>query len=171
MSGKAEGSGLYAVRGTPLSISEAFNAIRANEVGGVAMFVGTVRDHNDGRPVSLLEYQAYEAMAVKQMERIGRRIQEETPGVRLCALHRVGALEVGETAVICVAGAAHRDEAFSACRRLIDRIKDEVPVWKREHGPDGPYWVGWEDARCRHEEHAHDSDSFSEATDTRGVSS
>lgn len=159
MSGKTGSTGLYAVRGTPLSLTEAFGAIRANEVGGVAMFVGTVRNHNEGRAVTLLEYQAYEAMAVKQMERIGSRIQEETPGVRLCALHRVGSLEVGDTAVICVAGAPHRDEAFSACRRLIDRIKDEVPIWKREHGPDGPYWVGWEDARCRHEGHGHHASS------------
>jgi len=69
-------------------------------------------------------------------------------------VHRIGALEVGDAAVICVAAAVHRGEAFTACRMLIDRIKAEVPVWKREHGPDGPYWVGWQDARC-HGEHHH----------------
>jgi molybdopterin synthase catalytic subunit len=80
--------------------------------------------------------------------------------VRLAALHRIGSLAVGDLAVICAAGAPHRGEAFKACRALIDRIKQRVPIWKREHGPDGPYWVGWEDARCGdghdHSHHGHD---------------
>src|SRR5690606_8326494 len=78
------------------------------------------------------------------------------PGVRLAALHRVGSLSIGDAAVICVAAAAHRGEAFVACRLLLDRIKEDVPVWKREHGPDGPYWVGWHDARCKADHGAHD---------------
>jgi molybdopterin synthase catalytic subunit len=63
-------------------------------------------------------------------------------------LHRVGRLSVGDLAVVCAASAPHRDEAFRACRLLIDRIKERVPIWKCEHGPDGPYWVGFRDARC-----------------------
>jgi molybdopterin synthase catalytic subunit len=98
-------------------------------------------------------------MAEKQMRKIAAGIAQEIPGARLAALHRVGSLTIGEAAVICVAATPHRDEAFRACRLLIDRIKQDVPVWKREHGPDGPYWVGWEDARCRgdkHHGHGHD---------------
>jgi molybdopterin synthase catalytic subunit len=87
-------------------------------------------------------------MAEKQMRLIAERIQASLPGVRLAVLHRVGALKVGDVAVVCAAGAPHRSEAFEACRLLIDQIKAEVPIWKREHGPQGPYWVGFEDARC-----------------------
>ncbi|HWZ91442.1 MAG TPA: molybdenum cofactor biosynthesis protein MoaE, partial [Polyangiaceae bacterium] len=97
--------------------------------------------------------------AVKEMARIGAEISAEIAGVELAVLHRVGSLEVGEVAVLCAASAAHRGEAFEACRLLIDRIKARVPIWKREHGPSGPYWVGWEDARCGpdadHSGHSH----------------
>jgi molybdopterin synthase catalytic subunit len=145
---------LFAVRNTPLDLNEALLAVKAAEMGGVSIFLGTVRNHNDGKAITLLEYQAYESMAEKQMRRVAEMIQEEIPGVKLAALHRVGKLDIGDTAVICVAASAHRHEAFVACRLLIDRIKEDVPVWKREHGPDGPYWVGWHDARCTGN-HAH----------------
>jgi molybdopterin synthase catalytic subunit len=119
-----------------------------------------VRNHNDGRAVTRLEYHAYVSMAEKEMQRIADEIAREVPGVRLAALHRIGSLGVGDLAVVCAAGAVHRGEAFTACRALIDRIKHRVPIWKREHGPDGPYWVGWEDARCGdghdHGHHQHD---------------
>jgi molybdopterin synthase catalytic subunit len=110
----------------------------------VTLFVGTVRDNNGGQPVTLLEYHAYASMAEKEMQRVAREIEQELPGTRLAVHHRTGALRVGEAAVICAASAGHRDAAFRACRALIDRIKARVPIWKREHGPGGPYWVGWE---------------------------
>ena len=139
---------LFRVLDTPLSVAEATAAVSGPEIGGVDLFVGLVRDHNDGRAVTRLEYHAYVSMAEKEMARIAAEIAREIPGVRLAALHRIGSLGVGELAVVCAAGAVHRGEAFEACRALIDRIKHRVPVWKREHGPDGPYWVGWQDARC-----------------------
>jgi molybdopterin synthase catalytic subunit len=116
--------------------------------GAIVTFAGAVRDHNEGRAVTLLEYQAYDAMAVREMERLALEIETALPMVRLAAHHRTGALAVGDLAVVCAASAPHRTEAFEACRRFIDAIKAHVPIWKREHGPDGPYWVGWEDARC-----------------------
>jgi molybdopterin synthase catalytic subunit len=144
---------LFEVREAPLSADEALAAVRRPEAGGIALFLGMVRDHNDGRAVTLLEYEAYVPMAKKEMRAIAGEIESEIDGVRLAVLHRVGRLEVGDTAVICAASAPHRGEAFRACRALIDRIKERVPVWKREHGPDGPYWVGWEDARCVAHDH------------------
>ncbi len=138
---------LIDVRDEPLSIDECYNAVLANDKGGVCLFVGRVRDHNDGMVIRALQYEAYASMAKKEMQRIALEIQEEIPGTVLACLHRVGDLQIGELAVVCVASAAHRDGAFRACRALIDRIKERVPIWKREHGPDGPYWVGWEDAR------------------------
>jgi molybdopterin synthase catalytic subunit len=147
---------LFRVLETPLAVAEATAAVSAPDVGGVDLFLGVVRDHNDGRAVTRLEYHAYVSMAEKEMQRIAEEIARELPGVRLAALHRIGSLAVGELAVVCAAGAPHRGEAFTACRALIDRIKQRVPIWKREHGPSGPYWVGWEDARCGGEhEHAH----------------
>jgi molybdopterin synthase catalytic subunit len=96
-------------------------------------------------------------MATKEMAAIAAEIAGEIPGVRLAVLHRVGELRVGDLAVVCAASAPHRGQAFVACRALIDRIKERVPIWKREHGPDGPYWVGWQDARCAPgHEHSHD---------------
>jgi molybdopterin synthase catalytic subunit len=139
---------LFRVQEAPLDVAEATAAVSAPDIGGIDLFLGAVRNHNDGRAVTRLEYHAYVSMAEKEMQRIADEIARELPGVRLAALHRVGSLAVGDLAVVCAAGAQHRGEAFAACRALIDRIKHRVPIWKREHGPDGPYWVGWEDARC-----------------------
>jgi molybdopterin synthase catalytic subunit len=131
-------------------------AVTRPEAGGIAVFVGTVRSENAGLPVTRLEYQAYASMAAKEMARIGAEIALEVADVRLAVLHRVGSLVVGDAAVVCAASTPHRAEAFQACRLLIDRIKARVPIWKREHGPGGPYWVGWEDARCEPgAEHGH----------------
>lgn len=153
---------LFEIRDRELSVAEVLAAVTRPEAGGVSLFVGTVRSDNAGRAVTLLEYQAYAAMAAKEMARIGAEIAAEIAGVELAVLHRVGSLKVGEIAVVCAASAPHRAEAFEACRRLIDRIKERVPIWKREHGPSGPYWVGWEDARCagdgQHAGHSHASE-------------
>ena len=144
---------LFEIRETALSVDEAIAAVRRPDAGGIAVFLGVVRDENDGHKVTLLEYEAYASMAVKEMRAIADEIEREIPGVLLAAVHRIGRLEVGDAAVVCAASAPHRGEAFKATRALIDRIKERVPIWKREHGPDGPYWVGWEDARCRGHEH------------------
>jgi molybdopterin synthase catalytic subunit len=97
--------------------------------------------------VTRLEYEAYSGMARSEMNRIRAEIEAEIDGVRVAALHRIGDLAIGDIAVICAASAPHRGEAFRACRLLIDRIKESVPIWKREHGPEGPQWIGWVDAR------------------------
>ncbi len=144
------------VRNERLSLDESVGAVSHEGAGAVATFLGVVRDVNEGRAVTLLEYEAYGAMAELELGRIEQEIVERLPGVRVHATHRVGALRVGEAAVVCAASAPHRHEAFVACRLLIDEIKARLPIWKREHGPDGPYWVGWVDARCGADgEHAH----------------
>ena len=149
---------LFEIRDRELSVAEVLAAVTRPGAGGISLFVGTVRSDNAGRPVTLLEYQAYAAMAAKEMAKIGAEIRAELAGVELAVLHRVGSLKVGEVAIVCAASAPHRGEAFDACRRLIDQIKARVPIWKREHGPSGPYWVGWEDARCSADGHAHGSE-------------
>ncbi len=139
---------LVALRSEALSLDEAVAHVKHAGAGAVCVFLGMVRDHADGRSVSKLEYEAYPAMALAEMNRIAEELTAETPGVRLAVLHRTGSLGVGDTAVVCAASAPHRGEAYAACRGLIDRVKARVPIWKREHGPDGAWWVGWEDARC-----------------------
>ena len=161
---------LAAMRDAPLSVDEAIAAVRHDGAGGIAIFLGMVRDHNEGRPVVKLEYEAYASMATVEMERIVREIEAEEQGVRLAVLHRVGSLVVGDVAVVCAASAPHRGEAFSACRKLIDRIKARVPIWKREHGPDGAHWVGWVDARCDEEGHRHEDGHGHLAATSSGVS-
>lgn len=135
------------VRADRLSIDEAVALVAHPGAGGIALFLGTVRDANDGRTVTKLEYEAYATMARAEMNRICLEIEAEIAGVRVAALHRIGDLAIGDIAVICAASAPHRGEAFRACRLLIDRIKERAPIWKREHGPEGPYWIGWADAR------------------------
>jgi molybdopterin synthase catalytic subunit len=142
---------VLAVREAELSMDEAVRAVRRPGAGAIATFAGVVRDDSAGRPVTLLEYEAYLPMAVAEIERILAEVAAEIEGARVFAVHRVGRLGVGDVAVVCAASAPHRDEAFRACRLVIDRIKQRVPIWKREHGPDGPYWVGWADARCDHD--------------------
>lgn len=129
----------------PLSVDRACALVRHPGAGALAVFVGVVRDHSDGMEVEALEYSAYEAMALKEMASIVDELEAELPGVRLAAHHRIGPLAVGEDAVVCAASAPHRDQAFVAGRALIDRIKDRVPIWKREKGPGDARWVGWED--------------------------
>jgi len=136
------------IRAEALSLDELIAAVSHEGAGAVATFLGVVRDTNDGKAVTLLEYEVFESMAERELAAILEEVAAELPGVRVAATHRVGTLRVGDAAVACAASAPHRDEAFRACRELIDRIKARLPIWKREHGPEGPYWVGWEDARC-----------------------
>jgi molybdopterin synthase catalytic subunit len=147
------------LRRTPLGVEEVVAAVLHPGAGAVDVFIGVVRDRSDGRAVTRLDYEAYATMAEAEMVRIGEEVEGETPGIRLAVQHRVGSLAVGDSAIVCAASAPHRAEAFLACRALVDRIKARVPIWKREHGPDGSAWVGWVDARCGeghdHEAHAH----------------
>ncbi len=147
---------MFELRTDPLDVSAVIAAVSHPGAGGIDVFLGAVRDTNEGRAITKLEYEAYASMAVREMQRIGEELSEAFPGARLAAHHRVGSLSVGDLAIVCAASAPHRAEAFAACRRLIDEIKARVPVWKREWGPDGPYWVNWVDARCTPEGHAHD---------------
>jgi molybdopterin synthase catalytic subunit len=149
---------LIDLRDAPLSVDEALRAVAHPSAGGVAIFLGVVRDTNEGRAVVRLEYQAYASMAKAELGRIADEIGARWPGVRIAALHRTGSLVVGEIAVVCAASAVHRGEAFAACRALIEAIKARVPIWKREHGPDGTAWIGWVDARCASDDHDHDHD-------------
>ena len=144
VAGGAEGR-LCAVRDRELSVDEVLRAVRHSGAGGIAIFLGVVRDHADGKAVQRLDYEAYVEMAEREMARVMAGVEGELQGVRIAALHRVGALQVGETAVVVAASAAHRDAAFEACRATIDRIKERAPIWKKEWDPEGEaLWVNLE---------------------------
>jgi molybdopterin synthase catalytic subunit len=126
---------------SPIDVAALLLEARASD-GALCLFVGVVRNENDGRRTTAIEYEAYGPMAELEMDRIAKALAEDFPSVRLRMRHRTGRLEVGEASVAIVAVSPHRSEAFAACRAAIDRIKTTVPIWKKEFHPDGSSdWV------------------------------
>jgi molybdopterin synthase catalytic subunit len=139
----AGGSGRHVVlTGEPLSLDRCIAAVRAPGMGGIATFTGMVRDASHGAVIERLEYEAYAPMAVRVMTALCDEIEAELASARVAVEHRVGTLAVGEIAVVIAAAAPHRAEAFAACRAMIDRLKDRVPIWKKEIGAAGETWIG-----------------------------
>jgi len=112
--------------------------------GALVVFDGVVRDHHEGKAVSEIFYEAYRPMAEKEIAKIVSDVSTRFPEVRIGLRHRLGLLKVGEASIVIVCSASHRAEAFDACREVIDRVKETVPIWKKERGPDGEEWVGWQ---------------------------
>jgi len=126
---------------SPIDVAALLNDVRPTE-GGVCVFLGVVRNENEGRQTVSIQYEVYGPMAEAEMARIARQIESEWPEARVGMQHRAGRLDVGEVSVAVVATAPHRAEAFAACRAAIDRIKHSVPIWKKEFHPDGSSaWV------------------------------
>jgi molybdopterin synthase catalytic subunit len=117
------------------------DGLKAPADGAVVVFEGIVRDHSHGRRTLYLEYEAYEPMAVRKMEEIGEEIHSKFDVDRVGMIHRLGRLEMGETSVAVVVTSAHRPAAFDACRYAIDRLKQAVPIWKKEYFEDGAVWA------------------------------
>ena len=139
---------LAEIRTTPLSMDEVYQAVAHPSAGGIALFVGAVRDMADGRRVARLDYEHHPALAIAELRAVLREVMDElaSEGVRLAATHRIGELSVGDLAVVVGASAPHRDAAFRGCRLAIDRIKERVPIWKKEWEPSGDaHWVNLDD--------------------------
>jgi molybdopterin synthase catalytic subunit len=133
---------LSAIRGEPLSVDEVVAAVADPTAGGTALFVGTVRDHDDGRHVVSLTYSAHDS-AEDQLAAVADRVARAHGAIAAAATHRVGELAVGDLAVVVGVSAAHRAEALSACRAMIDELKATVPIWKHQVFGDGSdEWVG-----------------------------
>ncbi len=130
------------VREEPLSVDEVLEAVQHPRCGGIALFVGVVRDHDHGAAVSALDYTAHTSV-VETLERVCREVAGRHAVTRLAAVHRVGHLEIGDRAVVVAVSSRHRGEAFEACRDLIDTLKGTVPIWKHQKFTDGSdEWVG-----------------------------
>jgi molybdopterin synthase catalytic subunit len=151
---------LLAIGPEPLALEPLAAAVSARpgeasgRDGAVATFLGLVRNHNLGRSVRYLDYEAYEPLARKSFERIAGEVAGRWPGVRLGLHHRVGRLEIGEASVAIAAASAHRADAFAACRYAIERVKQIAPIWKREFFEGGDVWIEGatadpDDARAR----------------------
>ena len=135
------GAPLFRVVDRPLDLAEVVAAVAGAGRGGVVTFTGNVRAESRGKQVVRLEYEAYVPMAERTLAAIGAAVEAEF-GAAVAVVHRVGTLVPGEAAVVVAAAAAHREPAFRACQAVIDRLKKDAPIWKREVYQDGSRWVG-----------------------------
>lgn len=138
--GPAEDDRFY-LGAEPLVLDRVIAAVERRQAGGVVTFIGKVRDHSRGHVIDHLEYEAYAPMALKVMRRIAAEVEAEVRDASVAVHHRLGRLTIGEAAVVIAAAAPHRAEAFAACRAVIERLKQDVPIWKREVAVDGTTWV------------------------------
>jgi molybdopterin synthase catalytic subunit len=133
---------LIAIRDTPLSVDEVHQAVADDQAGGIALFTGAVRDHDQGEAVTGLSYQAHPS-AEAELRRVAEAVAEKYPALGVAAVHRVGDLAIGDLAVVVAVSCAHRGDAFEGCRMLIDELKATVPIWKHQRFADGSSeWVG-----------------------------
>jgi len=121
----------------PIDVKSLIDHVTTDESGGIDIFIGTTRNHSDGKTVTLLEYEAYEPMAFAVIEHLVEEAKRRWPLNRVAVVHRLGRVPVGEASVAVAVAAAHRNEAFEGCRFLIDMIKKDVPIWKKEFFSDG----------------------------------
>jgi molybdopterin synthase catalytic subunit len=132
---------MIALVSTPIDVGALLERCSDPAAGGLVLFVGRVRDHTHGRAVVRLEYEAYPAMAEKELSRLVDEAKARFAVEAIDIVHRVGVLDIGAIAVAIVVQAAHRDAAFTACRFAIDELKKTVPIWKKEVFADGEEWV------------------------------
>jgi len=130
-----------AVTSAPLDSEALVAMVDKNGNGAVVTFAGLVRNHNQGRQVQFLEYEAYEPLAIRALQRIVDEARDLWPGARVAVHHRLGRLEIGEASIVIAAASPHRADAFAACRYTIERVKQIVPIWKREHFDGGDVWL------------------------------
>lgn len=126
----------------PIDVQEVMEKVVRPEAGAISVFTGIAREFTDGKRTLFLEYQAYPSMAEKKLAQIGKEIEEKWGNTKTAIAHRTGRLHISEVAVAIAVSTPHREEAFAACRYAIDRIKEIVPIWKKEHWEDGTEWIG-----------------------------
>ena len=133
---------MYEIVSHPIDAAAVTAAVADSATGATVTFIGTTRDHNDGRRVTQLEYEAYPSMAIAEMRKIGETAQQRWPIARIAIVHRIGVVPIGEASVVIAVSAGHRRAAFDACHFAIDRLKEVVPIWKKEHFEGGEIWIG-----------------------------
>ncbi|WP_026695935.1 molybdenum cofactor biosynthesis protein MoaE [Peribacillus kribbensis] len=132
----------YEITRDKIDIQDVIDKVISRNAGAITTFIGTVRELTHGKKTLHLFYESYEAMAVKKLEEIGREISERWPDAKTAITHRIGKLEITDTAVVIAVSTPHRDDAYKANRYAIERIKEIVPIWKKEYWDDGEEWIG-----------------------------
>ncbi|MFB5284779.1 MULTISPECIES: molybdenum cofactor biosynthesis protein MoaE [Peribacillus] len=133
---------LFEITHSPISVEALISKVSRREAGAITTFIGTVREFTKGKKTLSLEYQAYEPMAVKMLSQIGDEIQQKWPDALTAITHRVGKLDITEVAVVIAVSSPHRKTAYEANEYAIERIKQIVPIWKKEFWEDGTKWIG-----------------------------
>lgn len=126
----------------PINVNEMIKKVTRPEAGAITTFIGAVREWTKGRRTIYLEYQAYVPMAVKKLAEIGDEVQDKWPETLVAITHRIGELQISDAAVVIVVSSPHRKAAYEANEYVIERIKQIVPIWKKEHWEDGETWIG-----------------------------
>ena len=122
--------------------------VRDPSAGAIALFLGTTRDHHQGREVTRLDYEAYSGMAEKELAKIAQTVRERWQVTKIAILHRIGRVEIADASVGIAVSSPHRQEAFEACQYAIDTLKKTVPIWKKEFYKDGEIWIGSQDGEA-----------------------
>ena len=126
----------------PIDVDEILQSVRDPAAGGIDIFIGTTRNHSNGKKVIALDYEAYDPMALKTMHQIADEVSAKWHVCKITIVHRIGRVDIGEASVVIAVSAPHRNEAFHSCRYAIDTLKKIVPIWKKEYFEDGEVWVG-----------------------------
>ena len=132
----------FKISETPIIVDEVTEKVVSRNAGAITVFIGTVREMTKGKKTLSLQYEAYPAMAIKMFEQIEREMLEKWPETKLAITHRVGKLDISDIAVVIAVSSPHRKIAYEASEFAIDRIKQIVPIWKKEHWEDGSKWIG-----------------------------
>jgi molybdopterin synthase catalytic subunit len=133
---------MFRVTNQPIDLQELVRFVTDAEAGAIATFIGTTRNHNDGRKVIALDYEGYPEMAEKELARIGHAADQQWQICRMAIVHRLGPVQITEASVVIAVSAGHREAAFAACRFAIEEIKRTVPIWKKELFEGGEVWIG-----------------------------
>ncbi|WP_391503408.1 molybdenum cofactor biosynthesis protein MoaE [Fictibacillus phosphorivorans] len=133
---------MFKITSEPINNQDVIDSVAHHNAGAISVFIGTVREMTGQKQTKFLHYEAYVPMAEKQLERIGTEIQEKWPSAITAITHRIGTLQISDIAVTIAVSTPHRHDAFEASRYAIERIKEIVPIWKKEHYTDGEEWIG-----------------------------
>ncbi|GEO02640.1 molybdopterin synthase catalytic subunit [Adhaeribacter aerolatus] len=132
---------MIAITEGPINTQAVIDAVQADGAGAINVFIGTVRNQTQAKPVIQLDFEAYDSMAVKKMQEIANQAAERWPIQKVAIVHRKGTLQIGEAAVVIAVSTPHRKASFEACEYIIDTLKQVVPIWKKEKFEDGDVWV------------------------------
>ncbi|MEK4801632.1 molybdenum cofactor biosynthesis protein MoaE [Oceanobacillus sp. FSL K6-0118] len=133
---------LFEIVEEPIDVEAIIEKVKRREAGAITTFMGTVREWTKGKRTVYLKYQAYKPMAVKMLTKIGDEIEEKWPNTKVAITHRIGHLDISDLAVVIAVSSPHRKAAYEANEYAIERIKQIVPIWKKEHWEDGETWIG-----------------------------